>query len=83
MSYRVEFEGKALTQLHGLPAKAFEELVDRVVELVDAPWDAILMDSRGDSRFRQVVFGQGLGLLSFRVDDLAELIVIFDVVWIG
>ena len=83
MSYSVGFEAKALVQLNGLPSGAFEALVERVVDLVDAPWDADLMDARGNPAFRQAVFGQGLGLLSFRVDDSAELIRIFDVTWIG
>lgn len=83
MSYRVGFEGKALVQLNGLPPEAFDTMVERVVDLVDAPWDADLMDARGSAAYRQVVFGQGLGLLSFRVDDSAELIRIFDITWIG
>ncbi len=83
MTHRVEFEGKALVQLHGLPSVAFEALVSRVMDLVDAPWDADLMERGGDPAFRQVVFGQGLGLLSFRVDDRVELIRIFDIAWIG
>jgi hypothetical protein len=83
MSYRVGFEGKALVQLNGLPPEAFDAMVERVVDLVDAPWDADLLDARGSAAFRQVVFGRGLGLLSFHVDDSAELIRIFDVTWIG
>lgn len=53
------------------------------MDLVDAPWDADLMYAGQDSAYRQVVFGQGSGLLSFRVDDPAELIRIFDIAWIG
>ena len=83
MSYRVEFGGAALTQLHGLPPTTFGAMVDCIVELVEAPWDAVLMDAGGDPAFRQVIFGQGLGLLSFHVNDQAELITIFDVAWIG
>jgi hypothetical protein len=83
VNYRVEFEGLALVQLNGLPPDAFDALVERVIELVHAPWDAELMERDGDSAWRQVVFGLGLGLLSFRVDDLAELIRIFDIAWIG
>jgi hypothetical protein len=37
VSYRVAFEGKALTQLYGLPLVALDALVGRVVDLVDAP----------------------------------------------
>lgn len=83
MSYSVGFEGKALVQLNGLPPDAFDALVERVVDLVDAPWDADLMYAGQDSAYREVVFGQGSGLLSFRVDDPAELIRIFDIAWIG
>jgi hypothetical protein len=83
MSYRVGFEGNALVQLIGLPPEAFDAMIERVVDLVDAPWDADLMDARGSAAYRQIIFGQGLGLLSFRVDDSGELIRIFDITWIG
>lgn len=41
------------------------------------------MDGKADPAYRQVVFGQGLGLVTFHVDDLTELVVIFDIAWIG
>jgi hypothetical protein len=41
------------------------------------------MTPDGDPALRQATFGQGYGLLSFRVDDVAELIGIFYIVWIG
>ncbi len=37
----------------------------------------------GDPTYRQALFGEGNGLISFRVDDTAELISIFDIAWIG
>jgi hypothetical protein len=43
VTYRVRFEAYALVQLHGLPSEAFDALLDRVVELVEAPWDAVVM----------------------------------------
>ena len=43
MTYRVEFEGAALVQLNGLPSAAFDALVQRVVALVQEPWDADLI----------------------------------------
>jgi hypothetical protein len=52
VSYRVAFEGKALVQLHGLPLAAFDALVERVVDLVDTPWDADLMNAGGDPAYR-------------------------------
>ncbi len=83
MTYRVRFEAYALVQLHGLPSEAFDALLDRVLELVDEPWDAVLMPPGNDPAYRQAVFGSGWGLLTFHVDDNAELIRIFDLTWIG
>ena len=83
MTYRVRFEAYALVQLHGLPNEAFDALLDRVVELVEAPWDAVVMLPGDDPAYRRTVFGAGWGLLTFHVDDNAELIRIFDLIWIG
>ena len=83
MTYRVEFEGAALVQLNGLPSAVFDALVQRVVALVQEPWDADLMAQGNAPAYRQVTFGGGYGLLSFYVDDAAELIRIFDIIWIG
>jgi hypothetical protein len=49
MSYEVRFAGKALVQLRGLPTDAFQALLARVVDLVDAPWDAELAERGGDT----------------------------------
>lgn len=81
MSYGVRFEGKVLVQLSGMPQDFFGAMVECVV-----CWSmrrGLLLDVRGDPAYRQVVFGRGLGLLSFRVDDAAELIRIFGITWIG
>jgi hypothetical protein len=83
VSYSVRFEGGALVQLKGLPAVAFDALLERVVVLVDEPWDAAVIPPGDDSAYRMAVFGAGYGLLSFHADDAAELIRIFDIIWIG
>lgn len=83
MSYQVRFENAPLIQLNGLPAAAFDALVERVVALVDEPWDATVMPPGDDPAYRMTVFGSGYGLLSFHADDTAEIIRIFDITWIG
>jgi len=83
MSYSVRFEGRALVQLNGLPSVAFDAIVERVTDLVKEPWDAVIMPPGDDPAYRITVFGSGLGLLSFHVDDTAEAIRIFDITWIG
>ena len=83
MTYRVRFEGRALVQLRGLPGEAFDALLERILELVDAPWDAVVIPPGDDPAYRRAVFGSGSGLLTFYADDTGELIRIFDLIWIG
>ncbi len=83
MSYSVRFEGPALIQLNGIPPGAFDALVERAATLVDEPWDAAIMPPGKDPAYRMTMFGSGNGLLTFHVDDAAEVIRIFDITWIG
>ena len=83
MSFRVEFGSGARLQFHTLPEEARDALIERAVELADRPWDALVRPPGNDPRFRETVFGSGNGVLGFFVDDNAEVIRIFDVVWIG
>lgn len=54
------------------------------VDLAERPWDdAVVRPPGDDPRFRETVFGSGNGILGFYVDELSELIRIFDIVWIG
>ena len=57
----------------------FDALVERVVVFVQEPCDADLMAPGDDRAYRQVIFGEGYGLLSFHVDDATEVIRIFDI----
>jgi hypothetical protein len=84
VTYRVEFGGSAQAQFHALPKDARDALVERVVELADRPWDGAFVRPPGsDLRFREAVFGRGEGALGCYVDEDAQLIRIFDIVWIG
>lgn len=83
MSYKVRFGGQALVQLNGIPKVAFDVLVERVVDLVDAPWDAYVLPPGKDPAFRYTLYGDGLGIIIFHVDEASELIRIFDLVWAG
>jgi hypothetical protein len=57
--------------------------VERVAVLVLEPWAASVKLPANDPAYRLTAFGAGYGLLSFRVDEAAEVIHIFDIVWIG
>jgi hypothetical protein len=83
VTYRVRFEGHALVQLRGLPVEG----VRRAAGPGGGAGGRALGRGRDavghDPAYRQVVFGSGWGLLTFHVDDGAELIRIFDPTWIG
>jgi len=51
--------------------------------LANRPLDAAVRPPGADTRFRETVFGSGNGLLGFYIDEDAQLIRIFDIVWIG
>jgi hypothetical protein len=83
VTYRVEFGGGAQVQFHSLPEDAREALIEKAIELGDQPWGAAIKPPGADIRFREAVFGFGNGLLGFYLDEDAQLIRIFDIVWIG
>lgn len=83
MSYRAEFDGNALVQLNGLPKAAFDALVERVAVLVLEPWDAAVVPPANDPAFRRTLCGAGYGLLSFQLDEAAQVIRIYDILWVG
>lgn len=61
---------------------AYDALMERIIRLVDAPWDAWPVYPDDDPEYRETQFGEH-GLLSFRVDDAAEFLIIFNILWTG
>ncbi|MGQ0466880.1 MAG: hypothetical protein ACT4QG_16345 [Sporichthyaceae bacterium] len=83
MSYGVSLAAGAASQFHELPATAQDALISRAADLVEAPWDGTRVLPGGDPAFRDAVFGEGRGLLALYVDDAAETIRIYNIVWFG
>jgi len=42
LSHRIESVPNAIAQVQGLPAWAFDALLERVLLLIAAPWDAMV-----------------------------------------
>ncbi|GII81984.1 hypothetical protein Sru01_69660 [Sphaerisporangium rufum] len=81
MSFRVILSGSALARMKNFPDLAMNALIERTADLLAEPWDAhVLYPGRTD--YRHTTFG-GFGLLHFHVDEAAELITIYEVVWSG
>jgi hypothetical protein len=81
LSFRVELHKTALAQLQGLPERAFDELIQCMADVCERPWDTMGVRP-SEPEFRQAIFGI-YGLVSFYVDDLADVIRVYDVTWIG
>ena len=75
MSYRPVLTVRAAAQFADLSRlqEICEAFMDRLLQLVDAPWDARLVQpGGGEPEFRETLFGDQ-GLLAFRLDEEAQL----------
>ncbi|MFI6320739.1 hypothetical protein ACIBG8_24595 [Nonomuraea sp. NPDC050556] len=81
MSYRIKLESSALAKLGNFPSDALAALVERSATLVDEPWDASALYP-GRSDYRETTFG-AVGIMRFLVDEDAELIRVYEIVWAG
>jgi hypothetical protein len=60
-----------------------QAFMDRLLKLIDAPWDARLVQpGGGEPEFRETLFGDQ-GLLAFRLDEEAELLTVLYMIWAG
>jgi hypothetical protein len=86
VSYRPLLTGRAFGQfsdlLRGRP-DAYAALAARLTRLVDEPWDAWQVHAGGgEPEFRETQSGER-GILSFRLDEETETLIIFNVLWAG
>ena len=85
MSYRPALTNRASAQFNDLAGRedVYPAFTYRLRQLAGAPWDAWPVQPGGDEpELRQAQFGEH-GLLSFRVDDQAETLIIFSIIWAG
>jgi hypothetical protein len=85
LSYRPALIGRAPAQFGDLMRNKaiYDALMERIIQLTDAPWDAWpVYPGEDEPEFRETQFGER-GLLSFRVDDNAGMLIIFNILWTG
>jgi hypothetical protein len=85
VSYRPVLTVRAGAQFADLSKQQeiYEAFMDRLLQLVGAPWDAWLVQpGGGEPEFRETLFGDQ-GLLAFRLDEEGELLVVLYIVWAG
>lgn len=83
MTYRPRLEQPVLRQMPGLPDDAFDLLIRTLVRICDDPYDRLFsMPAGKDPRERMGELGDS-GFIVFTVDDDAELVRVYGLVWIG
>jgi len=82
VSYRPHLESSALRQVHGLPEHAFDMLVTLLARICDDLYDPVFSAPTGVPRRRVADVGD-FGFIVFAVDETADLVRVFDVVWTG
>jgi hypothetical protein len=85
VSYRPVLTARAAAQCADLSEQQeiYQAFMDRLLRLIDAPWDATLVQpGGGEPEFRETLFGDQ-GLLAFRLDEAAELLVVLYIIWAG
>lgn len=85
MSYRPVLTVRAAAQFADLSRQQeiYQAFMDRLLKLIDAPWDARLVQpGGGEPEFRETRFGDH-GLLAFRLDEEAELLIVLYMIWAG
>lgn len=84
MSYRPWLEDRALRQMGGLPLDVLDTLTRAMARICEDPYDRVLsMPVRDDDpRERMAELGD-LGFTEFRIDEAAQLVRVYTLVWIG
>lgn len=85
MTYRFGgFFEYALVELNGLPEEVRNgPLLDRILQLLEAPWDAVAEDPSHPA-VRSAFFGKDSeGILTFIVDEETETLRFINIVWLG
>lgn len=82
MTYRAELSGRALKQMHGLPGSAFDSLIEAMADVIDYPDDPHRTLPTSDPYVRRVEFGDA-GLITYLINDGANLVIILDITWTG
>ena len=85
MKYRPWLAERALQQMYGLPAAAFDLLVTVLVRVCGDPYDPVFSVPAGGELAgrRRVADLDDFGFIVFVVDDDEGLLRVYDLVWTG
>lgn len=83
MSYRPHLQGQALQQMKGLPESALDTLTRLIARVLDEPYERLFSKPlEEDPRERMAELGD-FGFIEFIIDEDAQIIRIYRLVWTG
>jgi hypothetical protein len=82
VTYRAELSGRALKQMHGLPAPACDSLIEAMAEVIDYPDEALRTFPTGDPYPRRAEFGDA-GLITYLMHDAASKVLVLHITSAG
>jgi hypothetical protein len=68
--------------VHGLPDLAFDSLSQAMADVVEYPDDPLRSFPTSDPYVRRAGFG-GAGLVTYLINDSAQVVILLDVTWTG
>jgi hypothetical protein len=83
VSWRPWFEDRALRQMRGLPAEAFDMLVQTLARTCDDPSDPVFSAPAPPIPGRRIADLGDFGFIEFIVDEDAGLVRVYQLVWTG
>ena len=81
MNYQIDFAASASAQIPGLPAEAWQALVDELLIIGADPHHRGVPHPE-HPLFREQAFGAA-GLVSYVVDDAAKVVRVYSIIWAG
>ncbi len=86
MIYRAELTKEAMAQLGGFPPAAMDALIVALSWVVEYPADPLRTWPTAHPYLRRAQFGRpdgSVGLVTYRIDDGAQTVIVTDVTWVG
>ena len=83
MNWRPWLEGQALRQMRDLPAEALDTLVRTLARICENPYDPVFSAPVPPVPGRRVADLGDYGFIEFTIDEAAQLIRVYHMVWTG
>lgn len=83
MAYHLEVDSQAIDPIRALPHNPLSTLAEAMAVLEIAPWNGgPYVDAKPDGALRQLLFGDGVGIITYLVLEEQRRVDVLDVLWL-